>query len=301
MSLGFSSLFPPFISLSLTMICLIAMPARQITPQSLCHSFNKYLLSIIYRLCAMWVTWVWSLGGEDPLEKGMVTHSSILAWRIPWTEEPGGLHTVHGVAESDRTEQLTFHFSLLYRLGIELGIADTRNKIKVSSLMQLNSDSSFLDNRSTFLTFWTNTPVSLGPTLQISRRSIHVAHLHLKLIILSLNTISWLEWGYNFSAKLSSSKTFTFPFFSSHSKLTVISKFWKKVSPFISFSKVTSIQIFSPPGLGHSEKLLTDFPVSFPSYFQHILYPVARVIFLKSASSYNFHLHSLFEHIQTSL
>ena len=34
-------------------------------------------------------TWVWSLGGEDPLEKGMATHSSVLAWRIPWTEEPG--------------------------------------------------------------------------------------------------------------------------------------------------------------------------------------------------------------------
>ena len=36
-------------------------------------------------------TWVQSLGWEDPLEKGMATHSSILAWRIPWTEEPGGL------------------------------------------------------------------------------------------------------------------------------------------------------------------------------------------------------------------
>ena len=40
------------------------------------------------------------LGWEDLLEKGMATHSNILAWRIPWTEEPGGLHTVHGVAES---------------------------------------------------------------------------------------------------------------------------------------------------------------------------------------------------------
>ena len=39
-------------------------------------------------------TQVWSLGREDPLEKGMVTHSSILAWRIPWTEEPGGLQSV---------------------------------------------------------------------------------------------------------------------------------------------------------------------------------------------------------------
>ena len=40
---------------------------------------------------AMWETWVRSLGWEDPLEKGMATHSSILAWRIPWTEEPGRL------------------------------------------------------------------------------------------------------------------------------------------------------------------------------------------------------------------
>ena len=47
--------------------------------------------------------WVQSLGQEDPLEKA--THSSTLAWRIPWPEEPGGLHTPHGVAESNTTEQ----------------------------------------------------------------------------------------------------------------------------------------------------------------------------------------------------
>ena len=40
---------------------------------------------------AMWETWVRSLGLEDPLEKGLAIHSSILAWRIPWTEEPGRL------------------------------------------------------------------------------------------------------------------------------------------------------------------------------------------------------------------
>ena len=39
-------------------------------------------------------TWVQSLGWEDPLEKEMATHSSILAWRIPWTEEPGGLQSM---------------------------------------------------------------------------------------------------------------------------------------------------------------------------------------------------------------
>ena len=48
---------------------------------------------------AMQETWVQSLGREDPLEKGMATHSSILAWRIPWTEKPGML-PVHGVAKS---------------------------------------------------------------------------------------------------------------------------------------------------------------------------------------------------------
>ena len=39
-------------------------------------------------------TWVQSLGGKDPLEKGIATHSSILAWRIPWTEERGGLQSM---------------------------------------------------------------------------------------------------------------------------------------------------------------------------------------------------------------
>ena len=41
-----------------------------------------------------------SLGVEDPLEQEVATHSSILAWEIPWTEEPDGLHTVHRVAKS---------------------------------------------------------------------------------------------------------------------------------------------------------------------------------------------------------
>ena len=54
----------------------------------------------VKNLLAMQETWVLSLGLEDPLEEGMATHSSILAWRIPWTEEPGGLQTVHGVAKS---------------------------------------------------------------------------------------------------------------------------------------------------------------------------------------------------------
>ena len=51
------------------------------------------------------------LGQEDPLEKGLATHSSILAWRIPWTKEPAWWATDHAAAKSwDRTEQLIFHF-----------------------------------------------------------------------------------------------------------------------------------------------------------------------------------------------
>ena len=62
------------------------------------------------RLPAMWKTWVPSLGRGDALEKEMATHSSILAWRIPWTEELGGLQST-GHKELDRTERLHFHFS----------------------------------------------------------------------------------------------------------------------------------------------------------------------------------------------
>ena len=58
------------------------------------------------RLPAMQETRVRSLGLEDSLEKEMATHSSILAWRIPWTEKPGWA-TVHEIAESDTTEQAT--------------------------------------------------------------------------------------------------------------------------------------------------------------------------------------------------
>ena len=50
----------------------------------------------VKNLPAMSETQVSSLGREDPLEKGMATHSSILAWRIPWTEEPGGLQSAGG-------------------------------------------------------------------------------------------------------------------------------------------------------------------------------------------------------------
>ena len=61
---------------------------------------------MVKNLPAMQETHIHSLGQEDPLEKGMATHSSILDWEIPWTEEPGGLQS-WGCKESDTTERIS--------------------------------------------------------------------------------------------------------------------------------------------------------------------------------------------------
>ena len=59
----------------------------------------------VKNLPEMQETWVQSLGQEDPLEKGMATHSSTLAWRIPWPDEPDGLQSM-GSQELDTTDYL---------------------------------------------------------------------------------------------------------------------------------------------------------------------------------------------------
>ena len=66
---------------------------------SLCAAPNlttraSLVVQMVKNLPGMWETWVGSLGRKDPLEEDMTTHSSILAWRIPWTEEPGGLQSM---------------------------------------------------------------------------------------------------------------------------------------------------------------------------------------------------------------
>ena len=61
------------------------------------------LAQMVRNLPAMQETWVQYLGWEDPLEKGMATHSDVLVWRIPWTEDPGKLQFV-GCKELDTTE-----------------------------------------------------------------------------------------------------------------------------------------------------------------------------------------------------
>ena len=106
-------------------ICLLQMANGALTVKFYfcCSLFHMYLASIIEKwaslvaqrvknLPAMWETLVWSLSREDLLEKGMATHSSILAWRIPWTEEPGGLQSMgsQSVTHNWVTNAFTFHF-----------------------------------------------------------------------------------------------------------------------------------------------------------------------------------------------
>ena len=68
------------------------------TQSNLQIQFNPYQASLVAqrvkRLPTMRETWVQSLGQEDPLEKAMATHSSTLAWKIPWTEKPGRLQSM---------------------------------------------------------------------------------------------------------------------------------------------------------------------------------------------------------------
>ena len=63
---------------------------------------------LVNNLPTIWETWVWFLGCEDLLEKGTATHSSTLAWRIPWTEEPGGPQSMG--SQRVRHNWVTFNF-----------------------------------------------------------------------------------------------------------------------------------------------------------------------------------------------
>ena len=78
---------------------------------------------MVKSLPAMWDTGLLSLDLEDPLEKEMATHSSILAWRIPWTEEPGGLWSMgmQRVGHESATEHST-HKPTLKKSSTTLGI-----------------------------------------------------------------------------------------------------------------------------------------------------------------------------------
>ena len=70
--------------------------------KNVCNIWASLIAQLVKNLPAMQETWVQFQGWEDRLEKEMAIHSSILAWKIPWTEEPGGLQSM-GLQESDTT------------------------------------------------------------------------------------------------------------------------------------------------------------------------------------------------------
>ena len=81
----------------------------------------------------VWETWVQSLGGEDPLEEGMATHSSTLVWRSPWTEEPGGLQSV-GLQRADWvTKQHTQHKHVAFgkQIGLIIKLSEIGEEARV--------------------------------------------------------------------------------------------------------------------------------------------------------------------------
>ena len=85
--------------------------------QPLQHSWAFLVAQMVKNLPAMWETWVWSLGWEDPLEEGTDTHYSVLTWRIPQTEEPVML-SPWGRKELDMIEQLSLTQALIFANGI---------------------------------------------------------------------------------------------------------------------------------------------------------------------------------------
>ena len=72
-------------------------------------SVTLLVVQMVKNLPTVQEIWVRSLGWEDSLEKGLAAYSSTLAWRIPWTEEPGGLQSMG--SQSDTTEHLSLHLS----------------------------------------------------------------------------------------------------------------------------------------------------------------------------------------------
>ena len=97
---------------------------------------------MVKRLPAIWETWVRSLGQEDPLEKEMATHSSTLAWRIPWMEEPGGLKSMGSQRVGhDWTTSFSLHFRIFELLISNILVLLSQNVVcmlqKVLNLLNL--------------------------------------------------------------------------------------------------------------------------------------------------------------------
>ena len=90
----------------------------------------------VKNLPTMQEAWVQSLGQENSLEKGMATHSSILAWRTPWTEEPGGPQSIG--SQSVRHDLATNTFTFTYVQGVVVSIVTITEFMRSPAVIELN-------------------------------------------------------------------------------------------------------------------------------------------------------------------
>ena len=130
--------------------------------------FGFLVAQRLKRLPLMRETWVWSLGQEDPLEKDMATHSSILAWRILWTEEPGGLQSTGSLSRTWLSD-LTFNFStFLYNWMVWSSCSLGTHK---SLLQHHSSKASVLWHSALFMVQLSHPYMTTGKTIALTRRT----------------------------------------------------------------------------------------------------------------------------------
>ena len=114
---------------------------------------------MVKNLPAMQETEVWSLGWEDPLEKGVAIHSSILAWRIPWTEEPGGLQSMGSQRVTQDWAMFTYFFIWPPHPSSPVWNSPASNSllrwpIQSPSLGSITMEDPWLSLNSTVMCFW---------------------------------------------------------------------------------------------------------------------------------------------------
>ena len=91
------------------------------------HWLSSLVTQRVKHLPAMQEIWVWSLGGEDPLEKEMATHSSILAWKTPWTDKPGRLQSMGSQrVRHDWATSFSLFTSTFFEIGMKTDLFQSR-------------------------------------------------------------------------------------------------------------------------------------------------------------------------------
>ena len=121
------------------------------------YSWASLVAQLVKNLPAMQETWVWSLGWQDPLEKGKATHPSILTWRIPWTVSSVGLQRV-------KEDWATFTFTFMYVFQIEQCLTLNRRLAETFVLNDKNKnyqEHDQMDSSATNLTQWEDSITSV--------------------------------------------------------------------------------------------------------------------------------------------